>query len=169
MSPPRMWFVDGVDTFNFAIWLGDESGATTKLNLPSNIWMLPHRDWLAIKPRESWSVAGQTYAADTVLVISLAAFLEGNCQFEVLFEPSPRRALQGFFWSAGKLVLSILNELRPLFEICTPSEKGWSRAQLRGFPDIGSSTSGPLIAIHPKATATCSSGARIRSRQLRLC
>ncbi|OCK54165.1 peptidase S9 [Bradyrhizobium sp. LMTR 3] len=137
VAPPRMWFVDGVDTFNFAIWLGDESGATTKLNLPSNIWMFPHRDWLAIKPRESWSVAGRTYAADTVLVTSLAAFLEGNRQFEVLFEPGPRRALQGFFWSAGKLVLSILNELRPFFEICTPSDKGWSRAQLRGFPDIG--------------------------------
>ncbi|ANW05887.1 peptidase S9 [Bradyrhizobium icense] len=137
VAPPRMWFVDGVDTFNFAIWLGDESGATTKINLPSNIWMLPHRDWLAIKPRESWSVAGRTYAADTVLIISLAAFLEGNRQFGVLFEPGPRRALQGFFWSAGKLVLSILNELRPFFEICTPSEKGWSRAQLRQLPDIG--------------------------------
>ncbi|KRR17596.1 peptidase S9 [Bradyrhizobium lablabi] len=137
VAPPRMWFVDGVDAFNFAIWLGDESGPKTKINLPSNIWMLPHRDWLAIKPRESWSVAGRTYVADTVLVISLAAFLEGNRQFEVLFEPGPRRALQGFFWSAGKLVLSILNELRPFFEICTPSDKGWSRAQLRDLPNSG--------------------------------
>ncbi len=82
-------------------------------------------------------MAGQTYAADTVLVISLAAFLQGNRQFEVLFEPSPRRALQGLFWSAGRLVLSILNELRPFFEICSPSDKGWSRARLRGIPDIG--------------------------------
>ncbi|WP_245309432.1 hypothetical protein [Bradyrhizobium retamae] len=49
VAPPRMWFVDGVDAFNFARWLGDESGATTRINLPSNIWMLPHRDWLAIK------------------------------------------------------------------------------------------------------------------------
>ncbi|WP_342709796.1 prolyl oligopeptidase family serine peptidase [Bradyrhizobium sp. B124] len=135
--PPRMWFVDHVDTFNVAIWLGDVSGVTTKIDLPSNIRIHPHSDWLAIIPRESWSVAGQTYAADTVLVISLAAFLEGNRRFEVLFEPGPRRALQGLFWSAGKLVLSILNELRPFFEICSPSNEGWSRAQLRGLPDIG--------------------------------
>ncbi|WP_407175710.1 prolyl oligopeptidase family serine peptidase [Bradyrhizobium sp. STM 3562] len=137
VTPPRMWFVDEVDFFNFNSWLGDESGATTKIGLPSNIWMLLYRDWLAIKPRESWSVAGRTYAADTLLVISLAAFLGGNRQFEVLFEPGPRRALQGFFWSAGKLVLSILNELRPFFEICTPSDQGWTREQLRGLPAIG--------------------------------
>ncbi|MFB9263046.1 prolyl oligopeptidase family protein [Bradyrhizobium erythrophlei] len=135
--PRRMWFVDQLDAFNLATWFGDESGATTKINLPSHIWIQPHRDWLAMKLRESWSAAGQTYAADTVLVISLVAFLAGHHQFEVLFEPSPRRGLQGFFWSAGKLVLSILDELRPVFEICTPSDNGWCRAQLPGLPDIG--------------------------------
>ncbi|MGY3621946.1 prolyl oligopeptidase [Bradyrhizobium sp. USDA 10063] len=136
-APSRMWFVDQVDAFNSAGWLGDESGARTKLDLPTSVWMQPHRDWLAMKPREAWSVAGQAYAADTILVISLAAFLGGNRQFEVLFEPGPRRALQGFFWSAGKLVLSILDELRPVFEIFTPHANGWTREQLRGLPDIG--------------------------------
>ncbi|WP_082905728.1 prolyl oligopeptidase family serine peptidase [Bradyrhizobium centrolobii] len=134
---PRMWFVDAIDFFNFATWLGDKSGTTTKLDLPSNMWILAHRDWLAVKPREAWSVAGQTYAADTVLAISLPAFLAGGRQFEVLFVPEPRRALQSFFWSADKLVLCILDELRPVFEICTPSANGWTRQQLHGFPDIG--------------------------------
>ncbi|MCK1675005.1 prolyl oligopeptidase family serine peptidase [Bradyrhizobium sp. 150] len=135
--PPRIWFLDATDVSNCVVWLGDETGAKTRLDLPSNIWMRSHRNWLALKPRESWSLAGHTYAADTVLVIALPAFLAGSRQFEILFEPGPRRALQSFFWSAGKLVLCILDELRPVFEICTPSDHGWNREQLGGLPDLG--------------------------------
>jgi prolyl oligopeptidase len=54
-----------------------------------------------------------------------------------VFEPGPRRALQGLFWSAGKLVLPILDELRPVFEVLTPSATGWSRDKLPGLPTIG--------------------------------
>ncbi|WP_420969639.1 prolyl oligopeptidase family serine peptidase [Bradyrhizobium sp. B120] len=142
--PPRMWFVDQLDAFDSFWWLGDETGATTKLDLPSDIRLQAHGDWLAIGPRKSWSVAGQTYAADQVIVISLADFLAGNRKFEVLFEPGLRRCLQEFFWSAGKLVLSILDELRPSFEICTPSDHGWRRTQLHGLPDIGVVDVGPI-------------------------
>jgi prolyl oligopeptidase len=69
--------------------------------------------------------------------MSLSAYLAGDRNFTVVFEPGPRRALQGFFWSGGKLVLPILDELRPVFEVCTPSASGWSRAGLPGLPAIG--------------------------------
>jgi prolyl oligopeptidase len=133
----RAWFVDQVDFFNFGISPGNESGPTAKLDLPTNIWMLAHRDWFAVKPREAWTVAGKTYAPDTMLVISLSAFLAGDRNFTVVFEPEPRRALQGYFWADGKLVLSILDELRPVFEVCSPSATGWSREKLPGLPEIG--------------------------------
>jgi prolyl oligopeptidase len=134
---PRAWIVDQVDFFNFAIWLRDAAGALTKLDLPTGVWMQAHRDWFAIKLRAPWTVAGRTFTADSVLGISLSAFLAGKRDFTVLFEPGPRRALQGLFWTAGKLVLAILDELRPVHEICTPSPSGWSRETLRGLPDIG--------------------------------
>ena len=72
-----------------------------------------------------------------MLGISLSAFLAGSRDFAVLFEPDRGRALQGLFWAAGKLVLSILDELQPHFEICTPSASGWSRETLAGLPQIG--------------------------------
>ncbi|MBV9564364.1 MAG: S9 family peptidase [Bradyrhizobium sp.] len=136
-ATPRIWFVDQLDFFNFDIWLGTESGASLKLDLPSDIWLQIHGDWLVLKLRSAWTVAGVTHAADAVLGISLSAFLAGDRAFEVLFAPAPRRALQDFFWADGKLVLSILDELRPLFEICTPSDAGWSRERLRELPDVG--------------------------------
>ncbi|MGY3295225.1 prolyl oligopeptidase PreP (S9A serine peptidase family) [Bradyrhizobium sp. LM3.6] len=134
---PRSWFVDQIDFFNHTIWLRDADGTTTKLDLPTGIWMQAHGDWFAMKLREAWSIEGRTYAADTVLGMSLSAFLAGSRDFAVLFEPEPRRALQGLFWAGGRLVLSILDELQPQFEICTPSATSWSRESLGGLPQIG--------------------------------
>jgi prolyl oligopeptidase len=132
---PRMWFVDRLDFFNFSVHLGTESGTSVKLDLPTDIWMEAHQDWLVVKLRSAWTIAGVTYAPDTLLGISLSDFLAGDCRFTVLFEPGPRRALQGFFWAAGRLILPILDELRPAFEACTRSREGWSSAKLPGLPD----------------------------------
>ena len=138
MTPKRtIWFGRMLDFFNYSVSIGDQSGPVAKIDLPTAIELQAHGDWLAIKPRADLSVAGQTYKADTVLGISLADLLAGRREFAVLFEPAPRRAVQGFFWAAGRLVLSILDELRPRFEICTPSATGWSREALAGLPQIG--------------------------------
>jgi prolyl oligopeptidase len=136
-ATPRVWFTDQVDFFNVNLWLGNESDAGMKLDLPTDIWMQAHQDWFVVKRRTAWTIDGQTHAPDTVLGISLSAFLAGDRNFAVIFEPEPRRALQGFFWSADRLVLPILDELRPVFEILTPSAGGWSRGKLPGLPDIG--------------------------------
>jgi prolyl oligopeptidase len=133
----RVWFVERLDFFNYHLWLGDETGARSKLDLPTDIWTQAHQDWLVVKRRAAWTVQGKTYAPDTVLGISLSAFLAGDRHFTIIFEPGPRRALQGFFWGAGRLVLPILDELRPMFEILTPSANGWNRARLPGLPEIG--------------------------------
>ncbi|UPK27385.1 prolyl oligopeptidase family serine peptidase [Bradyrhizobium sp. 195] len=138
MTPNRtIWFGRMLDFFNYSVAIGDQTGPVSKIDLPTAIELQAHGDWLAIKPREDWSVAGQVHKADTVLGILLSDLLAGRREFAVLFEPAPRRAVQGFFWVAGKLVLSILDELRPRFEVCTPSAAGWSRATLSGLPEIG--------------------------------
>jgi prolyl oligopeptidase len=133
----RVWFIDRIDFFNCNLWLGDETGAKTRLDLPTSVWTEVHRDWLAVKLRKDWTVGGKTWAADSVIGISLCAFLAGSRDFTVVFEPGPRRAMQGWFWAAGKLVLSILDELKPVFELCTPSDAGWTRETLQGLPAIG--------------------------------
>jgi prolyl oligopeptidase len=133
----RVWFVERLDFFNCNLWLGDETGVRSKLDLPTDIWMQAHQDWLVVKRRAAWTIVGQTYAPDTVLGTSLSAYLAGDRNFTVVFEPGPRRAAQGFFWANGKLVISLLDELRPVFEVWTPSASGWARARLQGMPEIG--------------------------------
>jgi prolyl oligopeptidase len=137
LGKETVWFADKAGFFDVVLWMGDRTGPKVKLDLPSDIWMDAHRGWLAVKRRTPWAVGDATYAPDTVLGISLAAFLAGNRRFEVLFEPGERRALQHFFWCNGQLVLSILDELKPVFEVLTPSSDGWSRSKLSGLPEIG--------------------------------
>ena len=72
------------------------------------------------------------------------AFLAGDRRFTKLFEPAERRALQGFFWSGGRLVLSVLDDLKPVFEALTPSAAGWHRERITGLPDIGVANVWPL-------------------------
>ena len=59
--------------------------------------------------------APMTFQPDEVVVIRLDDFLAGVRRFTKVFEPGPRRALQGFFWVDGRLLLSVLDDLRPVF------------------------------------------------------
>jgi prolyl oligopeptidase len=132
-----IWFVDKPGFFDTVLWMGDRTGAKVKLDLPTDVSPEIYRDWLAVKRRTPWTIGDRTYPADTLLGTSLSAFLAGKRNFAVLFEPGERRALQGLFWNDGQLVLSILDELRPVFEVLTPSATAWSRSKLPGLPEIG--------------------------------
>jgi prolyl oligopeptidase len=134
----RIEFAESIGFFDAVVWIGDRGGAKTRIDLPTDTSPEWHRGWLAVKRRTPWSVGGVTYPPDTVLGIFFACFLAGDRRFTKLFEPAERRALQGFFWSGGRLVLSILDDLRPVFEVLTPAaDNDWSRDEIAGLPDIG--------------------------------
>jgi prolyl oligopeptidase len=140
----RLWFVERLGFFDAVVWIGDRTGPKTRLDVPTDVWLQWHRGWIAIRPRTAWTVGGETYPPDTVIGLSFAAFLAGDRRFTRLFEPQGRRALQGFFWCGGRLVLSILDDLRPVFEALTPAEHGWSRAPIAGLPEICTAQVWPL-------------------------
>jgi prolyl oligopeptidase len=140
----QLIFIERLGFFDAAVWIGDRTGPKTRIDLPTDVWVRWHRGWLAAKPRTPWTVGGETYQPDTLLGISFPAFLDGDRRFTKLFEPAERRALQGFFWSGDHLFLSILDDLKPVFEALTPSGTGWSRERVTGLPDIGVANVWPL-------------------------
>ncbi|MBV8504233.1 MAG: S9 family peptidase [Alphaproteobacteria bacterium] len=137
-------FVDRIGFFDAIVWIGDRSGPKIRIDLPTDASVAWHRGWLAVKRRTAWTIGDDAHPPDTVLGISFPAFLAGDRRFRKLFEPAERRALQGFFWSGGRLHLSILDDLKPFFEALTPSETGWSRERITGLPDIGVANVWPL-------------------------
>ncbi len=125
-----VWFVDRPGFFDVVIRMGDRGGPKVKLDLPTDIELEAEHGWLLIKRRTPWTIGEVTHAPDTLLAISMAAFLRSDRNFSVLFVPGERRVLDGYFWCNGKLVLSILDNLQPVFEMLTPSSEGWARADL---------------------------------------
>ncbi|MBA8880768.1 prolyl oligopeptidase family serine peptidase [Phyllobacterium myrsinacearum] len=133
----RLWFVERHAFFETTGWLGDRSGPKQRVEVPATAWWNSYNLWFTVKPREDWTIAGVTYPADTLLGISLQAFLAGDRDFQVLFEPAARRALQGFFWNDQKLVISYLDNLAPRFEIFEPTEGEWVKTPISALPTEG--------------------------------
>jgi prolyl oligopeptidase len=132
----RIWFAERPGFFDTIIHIGDRSGPKTRIDAPTDASVRWHRGWLTIKTRTAWSVGGETYGPDTLLGIGFDAFLGGDRRFTRLFESGPRRSLQGFSWTGERLVLSILDDLVPVFEIVIPGDT-WSRTRIDGLPRIG--------------------------------
>jgi prolyl oligopeptidase len=132
----RIWFMEKPGWLDTNAWIGNRGGPTTRIDVPADASVQVHRGWLAVKPRTPWTVGATTYATDTIIAISFAAFLAGDRRFTTVFEPGERQALQGFFWCGGRLVLWMLHDLKPVFEVLTPSDGEWKRERIRGLPDI---------------------------------
>jgi prolyl oligopeptidase len=124
-----------IDT-NF--WLGDRSGLEIRLDVPPDASLNVQGNWLTLKLRTAWSVGGESFEADSVLGIPFDAFLAGDRHFTRLFESQGRRALQAFFWVGDRLILHILDDLKPCFETLTPGDSGWTREAVTGLPALGS-------------------------------
>jgi prolyl oligopeptidase len=132
----RLWFEDTPGFYESIVWIGDRTGAKRRIDAPPDAWVSWKRGWLAARPRTPWTIGTATYGTDQVLGIALAAFLDGDRHFTVLFEPGPRRALQGYFWCGGRLIVSILDDLVPVFEAWTPGEAAWSCERIEGLPKL---------------------------------
>lgn len=139
-------FIDRTGMFDGTVWLGDRSGAKTRVPLPSDAHYVWQRGHLAVKPRTPWVVEGRSYDTDLLLGLSLEDLLAGRVAPQILFTPQPRLSLQGFFWCEGRLVVSILDNLAPVYRIFTPGPGAWASEDLPGLPRIGVVDLGPLDA-----------------------
>ncbi|WP_426959664.1 prolyl oligopeptidase family serine peptidase [Muricoccus radiodurans] len=145
--PGRLVFADQIGFYDAAVHLGDRTGPLRRLDLPADAEPRWQRGWLAVRPRNPWTLEGITHAPDTLLGIGLDAFLDGDRRFQVLFTPGERRALEGFFWCDGRLVVSVLDELRPDFTVLTPGEGEWRSERLAGLPRTGVAHLWPLDSV----------------------
>jgi prolyl oligopeptidase len=140
-----VWFYDSVGFFDVRLsFARSPTGDRIEPGLPTDIQIDARNGWVALKRRTAWTIAGKTYPADTLLGLRLDTLLAGSRDFAVLFEPGARRSLRDFTWIAGRLVLSILDNLNPVFEVLTPSDDGWTRSILTGLPEIGVAHVWPL-------------------------
>ena len=147
----RLMFGEALDFYNFNFYLGDRTGPKLKFDLPTDAAHDFSHGWLVVRPRSPWTVCSITYPPDTLLGIGLDAFLAGDRAFTTLFEPTPRRALQGFSWAGDTLLVSILDELQPVFQLVTPGT--WAAREL-DLPRTGTANAWGLDLEDEEADGT---------------
>jgi prolyl oligopeptidase len=128
-------FVERIGFFDVRIWLGGPEGKRVQIPVPTDAWCSAHRDWIVVRPRTPWSIVGTTHQPGTLLGIGFESLLAGGHDFTTLFTPGPRRALSGFHWANGKLVVHALDDLQPEAMVFTPG--AWTSVTVPGLPKIG--------------------------------
>ncbi len=137
LHPDRqLVFTERLDFIRAEVWTGDTGGKRRHIDVPQDAWYVWSRDWLAVRPRSNWTVGGATYAAGMLLGIGLVDFLAGDRRFQVLFTPTARRSIQGFFFVQEHLVVQVLDNLAPAPFVVTPAGN-WAQAPLAGLPRLG--------------------------------
>nr|WP_237182489.1 prolyl oligopeptidase family serine peptidase [Roseomonas marmotae] len=150
----RVVFLDQIGFFDVAVHLGDREGPRLRIDLPTDLRLNWEGDQVVLQPRTPWAVDGTTYPPDMLLGTRLSALLDGQRSFTRLFEPAERRALEGFFWCDGRVVVSVLDDLRPDHTIWTPAESGWTCRRLEGLPEIGVVSVWPMDAEAEESDGT---------------
>ena len=150
----RLVFLDQIGFYDVAVHLGDRTGPLQRIGIPTDVRVNWFRDLIVLQPRTPWTIGGTTYAPDTLLATTLSSLLSSTPHLQTLFEPAERRALTGYSWCAGQLLMAELDDLSPRFIIWTPGETAWTPRKLDGLPEIGVVDVWPLDAEPEESDGT---------------
>jgi len=115
-----------------------KDGSTRRIEVPDDAEVETHREWLTIRLRTPWKVAGRTYAAGAMLAARFDAFMAGGRELTVLFEPSASTSLESAAWTRNHLILNVMDDVKNRLWVLTPGPGAWKREALKGAPAFGS-------------------------------
>ncbi|MFC0087346.1 prolyl oligopeptidase family protein [Dyella flava] len=111
------------------------NGKLIHLDVPSDATADPHREWLLVLLRSTWTVGGATYPSGALIAIKYDDFIAGKRQFVTLFAPDAHTALSGYSWTRHHLILDIMDDVKSRIDVLTPRATGnWAREDVPGAP-----------------------------------
>lgn len=128
--------------YNDELYLRDKGGALVKVDAPNSANKSVHRQWLGLELREPWTVGGRTYQAGSFLVTRFDAFMAGERQFDVLFEPTDTTSLAGVTFTADHIVLNVMQDVKNRLSVLTHRDGTWAARSLQ----VGHSPFGAISA-----------------------
>ncbi len=128
-------------------WVAPD-GNVRKVNVPNHVRKSVHREWLLLRPREDWGVAGKTFKAGSLVATRFDDFMRGAARdrFDVLFEPTPSRSLVDVDGTRGLIVVTTLDDVKSRVTVLTPGAQGWQAHEPDGLPRFGNVSATPLEA-----------------------
>ncbi len=116
----RTFAVDYIDFYNRTTsLLKDDSWVA--IDVPTDVNISAHRDWLLFRPQKDWDVAGVVYPAGSLLAADFDSYLAGSRSLLVLFTPDVQTSLQSWSWTKDYLLLNLLRDVSSEIRVLDPS------------------------------------------------
>ena len=119
-------------------------GKLIKVEVPDDAEVDFERELLLVTLRTDWPVGGKTYTAGSLIATDLEGFLKGDRAFDVLFEPTDRKSLDGFGATKNHFLLNELDNIRNRLYVLTHKDGKWLREPLKGSPEIGTANASAI-------------------------
>ncbi|MFI2566159.1 prolyl oligopeptidase family protein [Paenarthrobacter sp. NPDC018779] len=135
----RTFAVDYIDFYNRSTWLlRDDSWVA--IEVPTDVNISAHREWLMFRPQKDWSLADVAYPAGSLLAADLDAWLAGSREVVVLFTPDEHTSLQSWSWTRDYLLLNLLHDVSSEIRVLDPSHLdsagSWASSTLDACPPL---------------------------------
>ena len=121
--------------FTHETFLRRPDGTLVRIDVPDDADIDVQREWLLIRLRTPWTVGPVEYPAGGLLAVDFEAFLAGDRDLTVLFEPGPDVALAYHTWTRHYLILGLLRDVASDLVVLDPAQ-GWRRSPLDGVPPL---------------------------------
>jgi prolyl oligopeptidase len=132
----RDFVVRSIDFWRREWYLRTAGGDLVQLAVPEDANVDVHREWLLISTKSAWATGGTSYPAGALLAARFDAFLAGEAELTMLFEPDAHTSLSYYAWTRHHLILSMLHDVRSQLAVLTPADGQWQRAALAGVPEF---------------------------------
>lgn len=130
----RTFAVDVIDFYNQTQYLRSGSDWVA-IDVPTDVNVSVHRQWLILRPQGDWEVAGTTHTAGSLLAIELDAFQAGSRELTTLFTPDAATSLQSWSWTRDYLLLNLLQDVSAKILVLDPAD-AWSSRELDACPPL---------------------------------
>ncbi len=107
-----------------------------KIEMPPEMELSHHGDFLLFQPRVAWTLEGKTWPAGSLLAANVDAWLKGDRSVEALFVPTPRTSLGRVSGTKNCLILNILENVRSRPCLLRLDQGRWTRTPIE-VPEFG--------------------------------
>lgn len=106
----RIVTTDAIDFYNSHTGIIVD-GTHHKIEVPTDVQVSLHRQWVLFAPQTDWTHQGQLIPAGSLALSHLAEFLDDGRIAQVVFTPDAETSLQGLDFTANYLLVTVLHDV----------------------------------------------------------
>ena len=108
-------------------------GRLVPIDRPADALFWAHHEWVFLQPRSAYTAGGKTYPAGSLLAMNFDAYMRGERDFQLLFEPTATRAIArgGMAMTRSHVLLTVQDNVASRIEEWTPVNGRWQRREVK--------------------------------------